>query len=112
MPAGTRSIRTPRIFTDRSSLDNELTPLCRIHERYGRFGHGSLSFLIPDDAAHELLRLIMKCKPHDKICLVTDSMRGAGLPDGQRALLGSLSCGQDAIIQDGGPSRRSADIPE
>ena len=43
----------------------------------------------------------MKCKPHDKICLVTDSMRGAGLPDGQRALLGSLSCGQDAIIQDG-----------
>ena len=49
----------------------------------------------------ELLRLIMKCKPHDKICLVTDSMRGAGLPDGQRALLGSLSCGQDAIIQDG-----------
>lgn len=49
----------------------------------------------------ELLRLILKCKPHDKVCLITDSMRGAGLPDGRHALLGSLCCGQDAVIRDG-----------
>lgn len=49
----------------------------------------------------ELLRLILKCKSHDRICLVTDSMRGAGLPDGRHAVLGSLRHGQDAVIQDG-----------
>ncbi len=49
----------------------------------------------------ELLRLIMRSKPIDKICLVTDSMRGAGMPEGSHALLGSLKNGQDAIIDDG-----------
>lgn len=49
----------------------------------------------------ELLRLILKCKSHDKICLITDSMRGAGLPDGRHALLGSLRSGHDAVIRDG-----------
>lgn len=48
-----------------------------------------------------MLRLILKCKSHDRICLVTDSMRGAGLPDGRHAVLGSLRHGQDAVVQDG-----------
>ncbi len=49
----------------------------------------------------ELLRLILKQKPHDKICLITDSMRGAGLAEGQTVKLGSLKNGQDAILENG-----------
>lgn len=48
----------------------------------------------------ELLRLILKCKDHSKITLVTDSMRGAGLPDGP-SILGSLKDGVPVIL-DGG----------
>lgn len=48
----------------------------------------------------ELLRLIVKCKSHDHICLVTDSMRGADMPDGP-SLLGSLAHGVPVIIRDG-----------
>lgn len=48
----------------------------------------------------ELLRLILKCKPHDKITLVTDSMRGAGMPEGP-SILGSLQDGVPAILEDG-----------
>ena len=49
----------------------------------------------------ELLKFIIKFKDNDKISLITDSMRGAGLPEGQTAKLGSLKNGQDAIIRDG-----------
>lgn len=49
----------------------------------------------------ELLRLIVKCKPLEQISLITDSMRGAGLADGQRVLLGSLRHGQETVIEDG-----------
>ena len=49
----------------------------------------------------ELLKLIVKCKDNCKICLITDSMRGAGLPEGKLAKLGSLKHGQDVIIRDG-----------
>ena len=48
----------------------------------------------------ELLNLILKCKNHDDICLVTDSMRGAGMPDGP-SLLGSKKNGVPVIIEDG-----------
>lgn len=48
----------------------------------------------------ELLRLILKCKDHDRVCLVTDSMRGADMPDGP-SLLGSLAHGVSVIIRDG-----------
>ena len=48
----------------------------------------------------ELLRLILKCKPNDKITLVTDSMRGAGMPEGP-SILGSLQDGVPAILEDG-----------
>ncbi len=47
-----------------------------------------------------LLRLIVRMKGTDKIVLVTDAMRGAGMPDGQY-LLGSLSRGQRVLVFDG-----------
>jgi len=48
----------------------------------------------------ELLKLIVKIKGADRICLVTDSMRAAGMPDGEY-LLGSKSSGQRCIVEDG-----------
>ena len=68
------------------------------------YAFDELSVEIIADGKHlpaELLKLIVKCKDNDKICLITDSMRGAGLPEGQHAKLGSLANGQDAIIRDG-----------
>jgi N-acetylglucosamine-6-phosphate deacetylase len=48
----------------------------------------------------ELLRLIYKVKGPERICLVTDSMRGAGMPDGHY-MLGNLQTGMDTIVEDG-----------
>lgn len=48
----------------------------------------------------ELLRLILKCKNHDSICLVTDSMRGAGMPEGP-SVLGSKKNGLPVMIEGG-----------
>jgi N-acetylglucosamine-6-phosphate deacetylase len=48
----------------------------------------------------ELLRLIVKCKDNEKICLVTDSMRGAGEREGP-SILGSLKEGFPVIIEEG-----------
>ena len=48
-----------------------------------------------------LLKLIYKCKGADKICLVTDSTRGAGYSDGDTMMLGKLVGGTLAIIEDG-----------
>ena len=48
----------------------------------------------------ELLRLICKQKNIERICLVTDSMRGAGTSDGP-SLLGRLSESMPCIIEDG-----------
>lgn len=47
-----------------------------------------------------LLKLIYKIKGPDKIALVTDSMRAAGMPEGE-FLLGSLDKGQRVIVEDG-----------
>lgn len=47
-----------------------------------------------------LLKLIYKIKGPDHIALVTDSMRGAGRPDGE-SILGSLKNGMKVIIEDG-----------
>lgn len=54
------------------------------------------------DGSHlpkELLQLVYKSKGADKIALVTDSMRGAGQPDGE-SILGSIQNGQKVIIED------------
>ncbi len=48
----------------------------------------------------ELLQMIVKCKDNDSICLVTDAMRGADMPDGE-SILGSLADGQRVFIEDG-----------
>lgn len=47
-----------------------------------------------------LLLYAFKFKGTDKIALVTDSMRGAGMPDGP-SILGSIQKGQPVIIEDG-----------
>lgn len=47
-----------------------------------------------------LLKLIYKIKGSEKIALVTDSLRGAGLPDGD-SILGSLDDGQKIIVENG-----------
>jgi len=49
---------------------------------------------------NSLLRYVYKFKGPDKIALCTDSMRGAGMPDGE-SILGSLQGGQKVIIEDG-----------
>lgn len=64
----------------------------------------TLSAEIIADGHHlppELLRLILKTKPHRLLCLVTDAMRGAGMPDGSTVKLGSLARGRDVAIQGG-----------
>lgn len=48
----------------------------------------------------ELLKLIIKCKDNSKICLVSDSMRGAGQKEGP-SILGSKENGLPVIIEDG-----------
>ncbi len=49
----------------------------------------------------ELLRLIYKCKGEDRICLVTDASRGAGLPDGSVTTGISRADKDPIIIEDG-----------
>jgi len=46
-----------------------------------------------------LLKLIYKIKGADKIALITDAMRGAGMPEGE-SILGSLQNGLKVIIED------------
>lgn len=48
----------------------------------------------------ELLRLIVKQRPHEQISLVTDAMRGAGMPEGP-SVLGSLRHGLPVVVQGG-----------
>ena len=48
----------------------------------------------------DLLHLLLKIKSVDRICLVTDSMRGAGMPEGP-SILGGLTDGQEVIVEDG-----------
>jgi N-acetylglucosamine-6-phosphate deacetylase len=47
-----------------------------------------------------LLKLIYKIKGPGRIALVTDSMRAAGMPEGE-SILGSLKDGQKVIVEDG-----------
>jgi len=47
----------------------------------------------------ELMQLIYKVKGSDRICLVTDSMRAAGMPDGE-SILGNKDSGMKVIVED------------
>lgn len=69
---------------------------------YGYYQKG-MSIELIADGCHvpaSLLKMIVGIKGVDKIALVTDSMRGAGMPDGP-SILGSLADGQACIIEDG-----------
>lgn len=48
-----------------------------------------------------LLQLVLKTKSAGNIVLCTDSMRGAGMPEGSVSILGSLEKGQKVLIEDG-----------
>ena len=56
-----------------------------------------------------LLQFVYKFKGSDKTALCTDSMRGAGMPDGE-SILGSLEKGQKVIIEDGQPLQLPCNI--
>jgi len=63
----------------------------------------SMTVEIIADGVHlpaSLLKLIYKIKGPDKIALITDSMRAAGMPDG-KSILGSLANGQEVVVEDG-----------
>ncbi len=47
-----------------------------------------------------LLKLIYKIKGPDRIALITDAMRGAGMPEGE-SVLGNMNTGLKVIIEDG-----------
>ena len=48
----------------------------------------------------ELIELIIRNKGTDKVCLITDAMRGAGMPNGTETILGSLKNGQRVLIEE------------
>lgn len=69
---------------------------------YGYYQDG-MSLEIIADGIHvpkELLRMVLKIKGPDRIALITDSMRAAGLPEG-RYIIGSLKNGQEVIVEGG-----------
>ena len=47
-----------------------------------------------------LLKLVTKIKGVERIALITDSMRAAGMPEG-KSILGSLTNGQEVIVENG-----------
>ena len=69
---------------------------------YGYWQDG-MDIEIIADGVHvpsDLLKLLLKIKGSGRISLVTDSMRAAGMPEG-KYILGSLSDGQEVIVEDG-----------
>lgn len=95
--------------TNMTHLYSSMSALHRING-YRILGAVEAAYILDDmcvevisDGAHlppELLQMIYKCKGSDKICLVTDAMRGADMPDGE-SVLGNLRNGQKCIIEDG-----------
>ena len=47
-----------------------------------------------------LAELAYRCKGADKVCLITDSMRAAGLPEGEY-VLGAKDSDHRVIVRDG-----------
>ncbi|MBE7043581.1 MAG: N-acetylglucosamine-6-phosphate deacetylase [Ruminococcaceae bacterium] len=81
--------------------------------RIGGFRHLGViesAFLLDDmmveviaDGLHlpiELLQMIYKIKGVDKICMITDSMRAAGMPEGE-SICGGKKEGMKCIVEDG-----------
>jgi N-acetylglucosamine-6-phosphate deacetylase len=96
-------------FTHVTHLYSGMSGVRRINA-YRYAGVIESAFIIDDmtveiiaDGAHipaSLLKLIYKIKGARSIALVTDSMRAAGMPEGEY-ILGSLKDGQRCIIEDG-----------
>ena len=96
-------------FTHITHLYSAMSGVRRINA-YRYAGVIESAFLIDEmtveiiaDGCHlpeSLLKLIYKIKGPDHIALVTDSMRAAGLPEGE-SILGSLKNGQKVIVEDG-----------
>lgn len=69
---------------------------------FGYYEDGATIEIIADGihVPSSLLHLIYKLKGPERIALVTDSMRAAGMPEGP-SILGGLSDGQEVIVEDG-----------
>ena len=69
---------------------------------YGYFQDGMTVEIIADGihVPADLLHLLLKIKGTERISLVTDSMRAAGMPEGP-SILGGLADGQPVIVEDG-----------
>ena len=69
---------------------------------YGYYQDGMAVEIIADGhhVPSSLLHLIVKVKGVDNVILVTDSMRGAGMPEGP-SILGGLADGQECIVENG-----------
>lgn len=69
---------------------------------YGYIQDGMNVEIIADGihVPQDLLHLLLKIKGVERIALVTDSMRGAGMPEGP-SILGGLDSGQEVIVEDG-----------
>ena len=68
------------------------------------FAIDSMTVEIIADGCHlppELLKLIVKLKPWDKISLITDSMRCAGMSEGSIQYTGTKENGMQVLIEDG-----------
>ncbi len=96
-------------FTHVTHLYSGMSMVRRINA-YRYAGVVESAFLIDDmtveiiaDGSHlpaSLLKLIYKIKGPSRIALITDSMRGAGMPEGP-SVLGSRANGMDVVIEDG-----------
>lgn len=96
-------------FTHITHLYSAMSGVRRINA-YRYAGVIESAFIIDDmtveiiaDGVHlpaSLLKMIYKIKGAEKIALVTDSMRAAGMPEGE-SILGSLKDGQKVIVEDG-----------
>ena len=96
-------------FTHITHLYSGMSTVHRINA-YRHCGVVESAYLIDDmtveiiaDGKHlpaSLLQFVTKFKPIDKIALCTDSMRGAGARDGELTILGSLTKGQEVIVED------------
>ena len=69
---------------------------------YGYYQDGMAVEIIADGChvPSSLLKMIVKIKGDDNVVLVTDSMRGAGMPEGP-SVLGGLADGQKCKVEDG-----------
>lgn len=69
---------------------------------YGYWQKGMSIELIADGihVPEDLLKLVLSIKGTGSIALITDSMRGAGMPEGP-SRVGSLRDGQDVVVEEG-----------